>query len=82
MAPPSVRPADIVDRWLALEMYDEKPMEPQLSGLELEYRIVALYSRDRGRRKHSSAPSSEPAARTSDSGTASPSCSRSSRRTT
>jgi hypothetical protein len=51
MAPPSVRPADIVDRWLALEMYDEKPMEPQLSGLGLEYRIVALYSRDRGRRE-------------------------------
>ena len=51
MAPASVRPADIVDRWLALEMYDEKPMEPQLSGLGLEYRIVALYSRDRGRRE-------------------------------
>ena len=28
-----------------------KPMEPQLSGLELEYRIVLLYSRDRGRRE-------------------------------
>ena len=26
-------------------------MEPQLSGLELEYRIVLLYSRDRGRRE-------------------------------
>lgn len=51
IAPASVRPADIADRWLALEMYDEKPMEPQLSGLELEYRIVALYSRDRGRRE-------------------------------
>ena len=25
MAPPSVRPADIVDRWLALEMFDDKP---------------------------------------------------------
>ena len=51
MAPPSVRPADIVDRWLALEMFDDKPLEPQLSGLELEYRVVTLYSRDRGKRE-------------------------------
>ena len=51
MAPVSVTPADVLDRWLALEMFDDKPMEPQLSGLELEYRIVALYSRDRGRRE-------------------------------
>ena len=51
MAPPSVRQADVADRWLALEMYDEKPLEPQLSGLPLEYRVVTLYSRDRGRRE-------------------------------
>ena len=51
MAPLSVRPADIVDRWLALDMFDDKPMEPPLSGLELEYRIVLLYSRDRGWRE-------------------------------
>ena len=51
MAPPSVRPSDIADRWLALEMYDEKPLEPQLSGLPLEYRVVTLYSRDRGTRE-------------------------------
>ena len=51
IAPVSVGPSDIRDRWLALEMFEGKPMEPQLSGLELEYRIVALYSRDRGRRE-------------------------------
>src|SRR5436309_1447837 len=51
MAPPTVRPADVVDRWLALDMFDDKPMEPPLSGLELEYRIVTLYSRDRGARE-------------------------------
>jgi hypothetical protein len=51
MAPPSVRPADIADRWLALEMFDDKPLEPRLSGLPLEYRIAMLYSRDRGRRE-------------------------------
>jgi hypothetical protein len=51
MAPLSVRPADIVDRWLAVEMFDDKPLEPQLSGLALEYRVVTLYSRDRGQRE-------------------------------
>jgi hypothetical protein len=50
-APPSVRPADITDRWLELSSFGQKPMEPQLSGLALEYRIVLLYSRDRGRRE-------------------------------
>jgi hypothetical protein len=40
-----------VDRWLDLESYTQKPIEPQLSGLELEYRIALLYSRDRGRRE-------------------------------
>ena len=51
MAPQSVRPADVMDRWLDLDTYGQKPMEPALSGLELEYRIVLLYSRDRGRRE-------------------------------
>ena len=51
LAPRSVLPADIVDRWLALDTYEERPMEPELSGLDLEYRIVLLYSRDHGRRE-------------------------------
>ena len=51
MAPQSVRPADVTDRWLDLDTYGQKPMEPALSGLELEYRIVLLYSRDRGKRE-------------------------------
>ena len=51
MAPQSVRPVDVTDRWLDLDTYGQKPMEPQLSGLELEYRVVLLYSRDRGRRE-------------------------------
>ncbi len=32
-------------------MYDKQPLKPQLSGLGLEYRIVNLYSRDRGKRE-------------------------------
>ena len=51
MAPQSVTVADVADRWLALQMHDEKPIEPVLSGLDVEYRIALLYSRDRGRRE-------------------------------
>jgi hypothetical protein len=51
LAPQSVLPADIADRWLVITNHGAKPMEPQLSGLLLEYRIVLLYSRDRGRRE-------------------------------
>jgi hypothetical protein len=51
IAPRTVLPQDIADRWLEMSMFDEKPLEPALSGLDLEYRIVQLYSRDRGRRE-------------------------------
>lgn len=51
IAPRTVLPADVADRWLALETFVDKPMEPRLSGLDLEYRIVLAYSRDRGRRE-------------------------------
>jgi hypothetical protein len=51
MAPQSVRPADVTDRWLELDTYGQKPLEPQLSGLDLEYRVALFYSRDRGRRE-------------------------------
>ena len=51
VAPQSVLPADVADRWLELHDFSNKPMEPQLSGLDLEYRIILLYSRDHGRRE-------------------------------
>ena len=38
-------------KFLDLWMMDRQPMQPRLSGLELEYRILALYSRDTGRRE-------------------------------
>jgi hypothetical protein len=34
-------------------MFDKPPLAPELSGLPLEYRIIQLYSRDRGRREAS-----------------------------
>ncbi|MGB1521421.1 MAG: hypothetical protein ACPHDL_14920, partial [Limisphaerales bacterium] len=41
----------IEDRWLSLQTYDAQPLTQTLSGLELEYRILQLYSRDAGRRE-------------------------------
>ena len=40
-------------RWLDLQMFDDQPMKPALSGLNLEYRIIQLYSRDAGKREAS-----------------------------
>ncbi|HEX4948864.1 MAG TPA: CehA/McbA family metallohydrolase [Blastocatellia bacterium] len=42
---------DVRDRWLDLSLYDKAPMKPQLSGLNLEYRVIQLYSRDAGKRE-------------------------------
>jgi hypothetical protein len=42
---------DVANRWLDLSMFNKPPFKPQLSGLELEYRIIQLYSRDSGKRE-------------------------------
>jgi hypothetical protein len=42
---------DVRDRWLDLSLYEDQPLGERLSGLRLEYRIIELYSRDRGRRE-------------------------------
>ena len=34
------------DLWLDVQMYNGQPLNRKLSGLELEYRIVQLFSRD------------------------------------
>lgn len=53
----SVGPANLLDaedvdeRWMAIDTFDDRPMNETLSGLPLEYRIVRIYSRDRGRRE-------------------------------
>jgi hypothetical protein len=45
-------PADqIVDRWLQLEMFNGQPLAKGLGGLEVEYRVIQLYSRDVGKRE-------------------------------
>lgn len=46
-----VQPGDVPNRFLDAQMFDKQPLKPALSGLELEYRILQLYSRDVGRRE-------------------------------
>jgi len=43
--------SEVENRWLDLQMFDQQPLLPHLSGLELEYRIIQLYSRDTGPRE-------------------------------
>ena len=38
-------------RFLDIRMFDKQPMRPRLSGLEVEYRILQLFSRDAGKRE-------------------------------
>jgi hypothetical protein len=40
-------------RWLGLDNWTKPPLETPLSGLSVEYRILLLYSRDRGQREAS-----------------------------
>ena len=47
----TVKPSDVPNRWLDILMFNTSPLKPQLSGLELEYRIIQLYSRDAGKRE-------------------------------
>lgn len=47
----SISPADLEDRWCDVAMFDSQPLNAELSGLALEYRIVELYSRDAGKRE-------------------------------
>jgi hypothetical protein len=42
---------DLANRFLEIGMYTNRPLEPKLSGLKLEYGIIQLYSRDSGQRE-------------------------------
>src|ERR1700691_1374022 len=43
-------PQNAADRWAEISIYDKPPMDRRLSGLALDYRILQVYSRDRGQR--------------------------------
>ena len=38
----------VASRWMQLSSYEGRPLKANLSGLELEYRIIQIYSRDPG----------------------------------
>ncbi len=46
-----VEAAEVRERWLALESFDEAPLAESLSGLALEYRLLLLHARDAGTRE-------------------------------
>ncbi|QDU28590.1 hypothetical protein ETAA8_36930 [Anatilimnocola aggregata] len=48
---PTIKLTDVPDRWMDLVAYDSQPLTKELTGLELEYRIVQVYSRDKGKRE-------------------------------
>jgi len=55
---PNAQPKDpgqpaLEARWLDLNLFEAQQMSPTLSGLEVEYRILQLYSRDSGKREAS-----------------------------
>ena len=47
----AISPAELADRWLDLAMFDTQPLNGNLSGLALEYRIIEVYARDAGKRE-------------------------------
>jgi hypothetical protein len=49
--PQTISERDVRERWLDLSLYNKAPMTPNLSGLNLEYRVLQLYSRDAGQRE-------------------------------
>jgi len=48
---PSIPEEAIPDRWMDVASFDDRPLNPTLSGLAVEYRIIEIYSRDRGPRE-------------------------------
>jgi hypothetical protein len=48
---PSIPPSEIPQRWMDLAFFRDRPMKRSLSGLEVEYALVQIYSRDAGHRE-------------------------------
>jgi hypothetical protein len=46
-----VTPAESAQRFLDIAVLNKQPLKPELSGLNVEYRLVQLYSRDAGPRE-------------------------------
>lgn len=48
---PIQSPQQVSERFLDIDVVESQPLVKELSGLELEYRLISLYSRDAGRRE-------------------------------
>ena len=48
---PGLSAAEVADRWMDLDSVVDRPLNRNLSGLGLEYRLIRIYSRDAGRRE-------------------------------
>jgi hypothetical protein len=46
----SISDRDIAERWADISLFDKPPLSPTLSGLGVEYRVLEVFSRDRGER--------------------------------
>jgi hypothetical protein len=44
-------PDQVASRWMSLSMFNGRPLQPDLSGLPLEYRIIQIYSNEAGPRE-------------------------------
>jgi hypothetical protein len=44
-------PGQVANRFLEVQMYTNRPLSANLSGLELEYAVVQIYSKDAGKRE-------------------------------
>lgn len=48
-----VNPSDVSNRWLGVSLLTREPMTTRLSGLSVEYRVLLIYCRDKGKREAS-----------------------------
>jgi hypothetical protein len=46
-----ITPGEVANRFLEIDMYSRRPLKAELSGLELEYAVVQIYTRDAGKRE-------------------------------
>ncbi len=47
----TIKPADVVQRWMDVSLYNRQPLAEKLSGLKVEYCILEVYSRDAEKRE-------------------------------
>jgi hypothetical protein len=47
----ALTPGQVAGRFVEMAMYHDRPLEPELSGLALEYAVVQIYCKDKGPRE-------------------------------